>query len=275
MSKALAKPEIITELSFEEIRAAALTHLKELLPEYTFLESDPAVKVIEAFSYRELLLRQRINEAARNNILDFAIGESLDALGNWHGIARMEGESDERYRERIQLHARGGNGSGTEPYYKLIALTADSRVKDAIIYRKGKDPTIYVALFGNNEEGTASEDLLQTVSQALHRKNIIMTNDTIIVHAAVKKVLDLEADVWLLPETSLKILTTMEANLRAAWRQEQAIGRELSLSWWVSKLMIPGVQKVIAITPTKDSAVCDEEILSIGKITLNFKGRAR
>ncbi len=102
-----------------------------------------------------------------------------------------------------------------------------------------------------------------------------MTNDTIIVHAAVKKVLDLEADVWLLPETSLKILTTMEANLRAAWRQEQAIGRELSLSWWVSKLMIPGVQKVIAITPTKDSAVCDEEILSIGKITLNFKGRAR
>lgn len=187
MSKALAKPEIITELSFEEIRAAVLTHLKELLPEYTFLESDPAVKVIEAFSYRELLLRQRINEAARNNILDFATGESLDALGNWHGIARIEGESDERYRERVQLHARGGNGSGTKPYYKLIALTADSRVKDAIIYRKGKDPTIYVAIFGNNEEGTASEDLLQTVSQALHRKNIIMTNDTIIVHAAVKK----------------------------------------------------------------------------------------
>lgn len=87
--------------------------------------------------------------------------------------------------------------------------------------------------------------------------------------------LDLEADVWLLPEASLKILTTMEANLRTAWKQEQAIGRELSLSWWVSKLMIPGVQKVIAIAPTKDSVVCDEEILSIGKITLNFKGRAR
>ncbi|EJF86912.1 hypothetical protein MCY_00562 [Bartonella rattimassiliensis 15908] len=80
MSKALAKPEIITELSFEEIRAAVLTHLKELLPNYTFLESDPAVKVIEAFSYRELLLRQRINEAARNNILNFATGESLDAF---------------------------------------------------------------------------------------------------------------------------------------------------------------------------------------------------
>lgn len=275
MSKALTKPEIITELSFEEIRAAVLTHLRELLPHYTFLESDPAVKVIEAFSYRELLLRQRINEAARNNILDFATGESLDALGKWHGIARIEDESDERYRKRIQLHARGGNRSGTEPYYKLIALTADNRVKDAIIYRKGKDPTIYVAVFGNNEEGTASVDLLQTVSQALHRKNIIMTNDTIIVHAAVKKMLDLEADVWLLPETSLKILTTMEANLRTSWKQEQAIGRELSLSWWVSKLMIPGVQKVIAIAPTKDSAVCDEEILSIGKITLNFKGRAR
>ncbi|EJF82728.1 hypothetical protein MCW_01599, partial [Cardidatus Bartonella washoeensis 085-0475] len=39
----------------------------------------------------------------------------------------------------------------TEPYYKLIAMSADSRVKDAIIYRKGKDPTIYFALFGNND----------------------------------------------------------------------------------------------------------------------------
>ncbi|MCZ2158876.1 baseplate J/gp47 family protein [Bartonella sp. 220] len=275
MNGALVKPDIITEISFEEIRAAALAHLKELLPGYIVLESDPAVKVIEAFSYRELLLRQRINEAARNNILDFATGESLDALGNWHGIARMEDESDERYRERIQLHARGGKGSGTEPYYKLIAMSADSRVKDAIIYRKGKDPTIYVALFGNNEEGTASEDLIQIVSQALHRKNIIMTNDTIIVHAAVKKVVDLQADVWLLPETSLKILTTMETNLRAAWRKEQAIGRELSLSWWVSKLMIAGVQKVIAITPTQDRTVGDEEVLAIGKVILNFKGRAR
>lgn len=275
MNRVLAKPEIITEISFEEIRAAALAHLKELLPEYRFLESDPAVKVIEAFSYRELLLRQRINEAVRNNILDFATGESLNALGNWHGLQRMEGESDERYRERIQLHTRSGKGSGTEPYYKLIALSADSRVKDAIIYRKGKSPTIYVALFGNNEEGTASEDLIQTVSQALHRKNIIMTNDTIIVHAAVKKVIDLEADVWLLPETSLKILTQMEANLRTAWKQEQAIGRELSLSWWVSKLMVSGVQKVIAITPSQDSTVYDDEVLALGKITLNFKGRAR
>ncbi|OPB31385.1 baseplate J/gp47 family protein [Bartonella sp. AR 15-3] len=273
--KNLSNLEIISELSFEEIRAANIEHLKELLPRYILLESDPAVKVIEAFSYRELLLRQRINEAARNNILDFATGESLDALGNWHGIARMEDESDERYRERIRLHARGGKTSGTEPYYKLIAMSADNRVKDAIIYRKGKDPTIYVALFGKNEEGTASEDLIQTVSQALHRKNIIMTNDTIIVHAAVKKVVDLEADVWLLPETSLKILMQMEENLRAAWKKEQAIGRELSLSWWISKLMIAGVQKVSAIAPTQDSAVCDEEVLAIGKITLNFKGRAR
>ncbi|GAA4667104.1 hypothetical protein GCM10023262_15530 [Bartonella pachyuromydis] len=67
----------------------------------------------------------------------------------------------------------------------------------------------------------------------------------------------------------------MEANLRTAWKQEQALGRELSLSWWISKLMIPGVQKVIAVEPTTDNAVSDEDVLSIGKVTLNFKGRAR
>lgn len=67
----------------------------------------------------------------------------------------------------------------------------------------------------------------------------------------------------------------MEANLRTAWKHEQALGRELSLSWWISKLMISGVQKVIAVEPTTDNAVSDEEVLSIGKVTLNFKGRAR
>ncbi|WP_273760785.1 baseplate J/gp47 family protein [Bartonella sp. ML70XJBT.G] len=273
--KNLANPEIISELSFEEIRAANIEHLKELLPSYIFLESDPALKIIEAFSYRELLLRQRINEAARNNILDFAKDEALDALGNWHGVQRMDGESDDRYRERIRLHTRSGKGSGTEPYYKFIALSADSRVKDAIIYRKGKNPTIHVAIFGNNEEETASQDLLDKVSKALHDKNVIMTNDTILVHAAVAKVVDLKADVWLLPETALTVLTQMEAHLRTVWKQEQALGRELSLSWWISKLMIPGVQKVIAVEPTTDNAVSDEEVLSIGKITLNFKGRAR
>ncbi|WP_455481292.1 baseplate J/gp47 family protein [Bartonella sp. B12(2025)] len=274
MSQTFAKPEIISELSFEEIRAESLAHLKELLPEYTFLESDPALKVIEAFSYRELLLRQRINEAARNNILDFATGTSLDALGDWHGVQRMEDESDDKYRERIRLHVRSGKGSGTEPYYKFVALSADSRVKDAIVYRTGKDPTIHVAIFSNNEE-TASQELIKKVSEALHKKNVIMTNDTIVVHAAVAKTVDLEADIWLLQETALTILAQMEANLRAAWRQEQTLGRELSLSWWVSKLMIPGVQKIIALEPTKDIAVSDKEVLSLGKITLNFKGRAR
>ncbi|WP_019220272.1 baseplate J/gp47 family protein [Bartonella florencae] len=273
--KNLANPEIISELSFEEIRAANIEYLKELLPSTIFLESDPALKIIEAFSYRELLLRQRINEAARNNILDFAKDEALDALGNWHGVQRMDDESDDRYRERIRLHTRSGKGSGTEPYYKFIALSADSCVKDAIIYRKGKNPTIHVAIFGNNEEETASQDLLDKVSQALHDKNVIMTNDTILVHAAVAKVVDLTADVWLLSETALTVLTQMEAHLRTAWKQEQALGRELSLSWWISKLMIPGVQKVIAVEPTTDNAVSDEEILSIGKVILNFKGRAR
>ncbi|WP_208431827.1 baseplate J/gp47 family protein [Bartonella schoenbuchensis] len=273
MNEDFIKPEIIPELSIEEIRAASLESLKQLLPHYTPLESDPAVKIIEVASYREFLLRQRINEAARNTVLDFAKGEALDALGQWHGVERLEGESDDSYRERIKLRVRAGKGGGTEPYYRYFALSADNRVKDAIIYRKGRNPTIHVAIFGKNEQGTASEDLLQRVKEVLTDKSVIMTNDTIEVHAAVTTVLDLEADVWLLPEISLEILTQMEANLRAAWKKEQALGRELSSSWWISKLMIPGVQKVIAVTPTHDTAVSSEEILAIGKITLNFKGR--
>ncbi len=42
------------------------------------VESDPAMKVLEVAAWRELLLRQRINEAVKGNLLKFATGEDLD-----------------------------------------------------------------------------------------------------------------------------------------------------------------------------------------------------
>lgn len=272
-------PKIIEEIDLEKLVERKLDKLQLLfdannLPyDVSRTAYDPARIQIEAAAYDEGLLRQRVNEAARANILAFATGNDLDHLGDFHGVTRMFGEDDERYRTRIRLNRRGNSTGGTEPRYKFFALSADIRVKDAITYRKGKSPVIYVAVFGNGADGAADKELIKKVDTALHDKNVIMTNDTIIVHAAVRKTINLAADIWLLPDSPLTLLEQMESNLRAAWTSEQALGRDIALSWWLSRLMLPGVHKVEAVTPQADIIIAPEEAAAIGTVTLTFRGR--
>lgn len=48
---------------------------------------------MEVCAYRELLLRQRINQAAKSNLLAFATGTDLDNLGALYDVERKEGET--------------------------------------------------------------------------------------------------------------------------------------------------------------------------------------
>lgn len=96
-------PNIIEKLSYEEI----FSRIKEELVrrDETFsalVESDPAMKVLEVAAWRELLLRQRINEAVKSNLLKFATGEDLDNLAEFYGVEREKEEEDERFRKRVK-----------------------------------------------------------------------------------------------------------------------------------------------------------------------------
>jgi phage-related baseplate assembly protein len=89
----LPPPELIEELDYEAILAEMRNKLRELLPEWTGyeLESDPANKVLEVAAYREMLLRQRVNEAARGVMVAFATGSDLDHLAAFYPETRLSG----------------------------------------------------------------------------------------------------------------------------------------------------------------------------------------
>ncbi|GFR09240.1 UDP-N-acetylmuramoyl-tripeptide--D-alanyl-D-alanine ligase [Trichonephila clavata] len=72
--------------------------------------SDPAMKILEVAAWRELLLRERINEAVKSNLLKFATGNDLDNLAEFHGVEREKEkeEKDERFRERIKAKIVAG-----------------------------------------------------------------------------------------------------------------------------------------------------------------------
>ena len=62
----LVAPTVVETLDFETIFAAMLADLQARDSAFSALvESDPAYKILEVAAYRELLIRQRVNDAGR------------------------------------------------------------------------------------------------------------------------------------------------------------------------------------------------------------------
>lgn len=245
------------------------------LPPYDveMLETDLAVIAGETESFREVILRARINDAIKANLLAFARRSDLDHLAAFYDVTRLAGELDERLCERVVLAIQGRSTGGTEERYKFIAMSASILVQAAKVYTVGRSPVIHVSIFSTDPDGAASASLLATVDAALQASNVRMMNDTIVVASAVRTVIDVVADVWLLPDAEDGALGRAEAALRTAWAAAQTLGRDFVQSWWVSKLMIDGLQRVEPVTPIGIVAVPEAEALSLGAVTLNLRGR--
>ena len=127
-------PEIIEELDFETILQAMIADLQERDPSYTeILESDPGVKILEVAAARELILRQRINDALRATLLRYSGGGDLENLAAFYGVTRLVDEPDEALRLRTIERIMGSSTAGGRAWYRYQALSADDRVKDAAV----------------------------------------------------------------------------------------------------------------------------------------------
>ena len=97
----LAPPPVVEQLGYEAILTAMTADLRARDPDFdAWVESEPVMKLLEIAAYRELLLRYRINQAARSVMLAYAAGADLDHLGALLGVTRSTGETDEQLRRR-------------------------------------------------------------------------------------------------------------------------------------------------------------------------------
>jgi phage-related baseplate assembly protein len=184
----LPAPEIVEPLDYETIRAARLARLREildaanLLPDWDpTLEGDIIVKLVEEAAYRELLMRQRVNEGAKAVMLAFAVGSDLDHLAANLDTERLTVtpadpnaipptdavmETNANLRARAQLAFEGLSTAGPEGAYLYHALSADPRVLDVAI-TSPEPGVVVVTILSTEPGGIASADLLDTVRAAL------------------------------------------------------------------------------------------------------------
>lgn len=270
----LPSPQIVEEVSFETIRAALIADFKVRFPEYDVaeLESDPGVKLLEVAAYRETLLRARVNDAARANLLAFASAGDLDQMAVFHDVTRLPEESDARFRKRVQLAVAGRSPGGTIERYKSIALSADVLIADVSVWCALPDPTIKVSVLNSLNGGIPYPEQLTAVREALAEPDVQMVNDTIVVQSAVTQTVNVAADVWMLPNTPLETFNGLEAALRASWTDEGGIGRDLSVAWLTARLMRPGIARVAITAPASGAVASPNDAISLGTITLTNKG---
>ena len=272
----LPPPEVIEELSFEAILAQLVTDFQTRWPAWEMgaLETDPIMIALQVAAWREQNLRERINEAVRSNILPFSIRGDLDQLAVFYDVLRLDGEGDEQFRRRIVLAILGRSTGGTAERYRLIALSADVRIADVVAWREPLAPVIRISVLNSLNNGAPYPEMLTAVNEAVNAPTAKMVNDTIIVQGAVKQNVNVSANVWLLPTAPQATFNTLEQALRAAWTQEGGLGRDLTQSWLVARLMRPGVQRVQIIAPAADVTAPFHEAIALGTVTLIDKGRA-
>lgn len=284
----LAAPGVVETLSFEAILAQMLTDLRSRDPAFTAtVESDPAYKILEVCAYRELLIRQRVNEGAKAVMLAFATGSDLDQIAANYNVARLvldpgdpaalppvppTYETDEAFRARIPLSLEGYTTAGSEGSYVFHALSADGDVKDAAAV--SPDPgqvTVYV--LSQDGDGTASSGLLATVAAALNAEKVRPMTDEVLVQSASIVTYEVTAELVLYPgPDSAVVLAAAQAAIQAYTKAIHRIGYDVSLSGVYQALHQAGVQRVNLAAPTANITVGEGQAAFCTAITLTVAG---
>ncbi|VFQ42472.1 baseplate assembly protein [Desulfoluna butyratoxydans] len=267
----LPAPDVVEELSYETIldqwKATFRDHWghAEDAP-LLDLESDPVVKLLEAGAYRELLLRQRINDSARAVMLAYAVGSDLDNLaaltpavrkvihpGDPNAVPPVPPvlESDDEFRRRLQMAPESFSVAGPEGAYLYAALKVPG-CRDASVTNPGPCK-VEVTVLGREGNGTPSDAVVQAVETALADGDVRPLTDEVTVKKATILPYAIHATLAFYdgPDTQVATNAARDA-VKDYVRSHHRLGDGITLSGIYAALHQPGVRKVTLTSPTAD-----------------------
>ncbi|CAM5289672.1 baseplate assembly protein [Eoetvoesiella caeni] len=263
----LPPPDVIEPLNFETIYATMKADAIAVAPELAdvlALESDPATKLLAVAAYRELLMRARVNDAARSVMLAFSRGPTLEHLVALFGVERANGEQDERLLKRQQLSLESYSTAGPTLGYLYYALTASPLVRDAFVYSPAPGAVSIVVLAEPSDEspnGVPAQPLLDSVKSAANADDVRPLCDTVITEPAQVLIYELVAQLELAPGVGESVV--IEVARKAVTEHVQAqfmIGLDITVSGLKKALRAAGVLRVNIISPAAPVGG-DEDVL--------------
>ncbi|WP_371370005.1 baseplate J/gp47 family protein [Pseudomonas sp. QL9] len=284
----LPAPEVVESLDFEALYQDLLAAFRAAMGEgwNAALESDPVLKLLELAAYRELLLRARINDAARSVMLAYAIGSDLDQLAAGYNVARLviqpanptavppqEAvlESDDSLRNRTQLAFDQLSVAGPRNAYIAFALGADGRIADVSATSPAPCEAL-ISVLAREGDGSAGEDILDAVRAALSDEDVRPVGDRVTVQSASIVEYQVQAVLYIYPGPEAELIQqAAESSLQTYIATQRRLGRDIRRSALFAALHVEGVQRVELAQPAADvvldatqAAYCSGYDVSVG-----------
>mgnify|MGYP005980528609 CR=1 FL=1 len=271
----LPAPDVVETLDFESILAERKATLVSLYPEdqqdaiarTLALESDPLVKCLEENAYREVIWRQRVNDAAKAVTLAYSGSNDLDVIAGNNNTARLtitpaddstipptpaEMESDTDLRLRAQQAFEGLSVAGPVGAYEYHGRSADGRVAD-ISVESPMPACVTISVLSREGDGTASDDLLAIVEKALNAEEVRPVGDRVTVQSAEIVPYEINATLYFYPGPEAEpIRLAAEEKLKTYISSQQRLGRDIRQSAIYAALHVEGVQRVELAAPLAD-----------------------
>ena len=276
----LPPPVVVEPLDFETLFAQRKAAFIAMYPEdeqeeiarTLELESEPITMLLEENCYRELLLRQRVNEAARAVMLAYSTDSDLDNLAVNFNVERLTiqeeddsvtppieavMESDPDLRTRTQQAFEGLSVAGPTAAYEFWGRSADGRVADI----SAVSPTpacVTISVLSREGDGTASDDLLSVVAAALNDEEVRPVADRVTVQSAEIVPYQIDATLYIYPGPEAEpVRQASEQQLQAYIAAQNRLGRDIRLSAIYAALHVEGVQRVELAQPVADIVLSD------------------
>ncbi|MCW1829610.1 baseplate assembly protein [Enterobacter asburiae] len=291
----LPPPVVVEPLDFETLFAQRKAAFIAMYPEdeqeeiarTLELESEPITMLLEENCYRELLLRQRVNEAARAVMLAYSTDSDLDNLAVNFNVERLTiqeeddsvtppieavMESDADLRTRTQQAFEGLSVAGPTAAYEFWGRSADGRVADI----SAVSPTpacVTISVLSREGDGTASDDLLSVVASALNDEEVRPVADRVTVQSAEIVPYQIDATLYIYPGPEAEpVRQASEQQLQAYIAAQNRLGRDIRLSAIYAALHVEGVQRVELAQPVADIVLSDYQASHCTEYTITVGG---
>jgi len=290
----LPAPQIVEVPSFETLlteRKAALIGLypadqQDAITRTLALESEPITKLLQESVYRELLLRQRLNEAAQAVMVAYSLTSDLDQLAANYNVQRLTitpadntttpptaaiMETDDDLRLRIPAAFEGLSVAGPTAAYEFHAKSTDGRVADASAISPNPAEVV-VTILSREGDGSADSELLALVDKALNDESVRPVADRLTVKSAQIIPYQIDATLYFYPGPEAEpIMSAAKQSLQTYINSQTRLGRDIRLSAIYAALHVEGVQRVELAAPLADvvldktqAAYCTSWAVTIG-----------
>lgn len=292
----LPPPDVVEQLDYERIletRKARIIALfaaedREAVAKTLALESEPLTIQLEENAERELILRQRVNEAARAVLLAFAKGADLENIAAEYGVQRLTiraedltvsppveavMEPDDELRDRAQLAWEGLSTAGPSGAYEFHARSAHGQIADASAI--SPDPCdVLMSILSRDGDGTASETILAAARLALNDEDIRPMGDRVTVKSSVIRRYNVRATLHLKGQGPGRSVATAAANasIGAFVNRPRRQGVSVWRSALTAALHVEGVDHLVLHEPAADILLQPTEAGTCISVSIDIAG---